>query len=129
MEREGGRSGQQQWGKEGVDGRERDGSKGRHKERSSGRLDMWGILSNRVKNIFVILAWERGDPCFTEVIQLAAMQFCSQFVFAVCCFPCACAIYCQVCAIHFQSINFIPLVDYRRGLQILARQTTHRDVV
>lgn len=60
MEREGGRSGQQQWGRKGVDGRERDGSKGRHKERSSGRLDMRGILSHRVKNIFVIQAREEG---------------------------------------------------------------------
>lgn len=58
MEREGGRSGQQQWGEGGVDSRGRDGSKGRHKERSVGRLDTWGILSHRVKNIFVIQAWE-----------------------------------------------------------------------
>lgn len=105
MEREGGRSGQQQWGRKGVDGRERDGSKGRHKERSSGRLDMRGILSHRVKNIFVIQAggvgWVRGDPCFTEGMQLAALQFCSQFVCR--------SIYCQFCALYFQNINFYPM--------------------
>lgn len=53
MEREGGRSGQQQWGERGVMAA-REGAKGRHKERSPGRLDMWGILSHWVKNIFVI---------------------------------------------------------------------------
>lgn len=86
-----------------MEGREKDGSKGRHKERSSGRLDMWGILSHRVKNIFAIRArrgW--GDLCFTDVMQLAALQFCSLFVFTVCR-----SIYCQFSAIHLQNINSV----------------------
>lgn len=57
MEREGGRSGQQQWGKKGWMAEGEMEVKGDTKKGQwGGWLDMWGILNHRVKNIFVIQA-------------------------------------------------------------------------